>query len=170
MLHKLYFASLGGESEPKSALREALTRDFGSVDHWREEFSAIGKAQGGGGPGWVLLTWSRRDGKLVNQCNGFTVAALLTLSGAFSGLGYHGWYSTETAFAASAQEKAQAHSSLNQVPLRCALSTPLMLRAMRLRLIASLRKPNPTGMRSLRRSRRARRVKLSCCSIHSVIN
>jgi superoxide dismutase, Fe-Mn family len=30
------------------------------------EFSAMGKAQGGGS-GWVLLTWSRRDRKLLNQ-------------------------------------------------------------------------------------------------------
>jgi hypothetical protein len=51
----------------------------------------------------------------LNLRNGFTVAALLALSGAFSGLGYHGWYSTEVALAASAQEKAQARSSRNQV-------------------------------------------------------
>lgn len=66
IVHELYFASLGEESEPESVLREALTRDFGSVDRWRAEFSAMGKAQGGGS-GWVLLTWWRRDGKLVNQ-------------------------------------------------------------------------------------------------------
>ena len=47
--------------------------------------------------------------------NGFIVAALLAGSGAFSGPGYHGWYSTGVAWAASAQEKAQARSSLNQV-------------------------------------------------------
>jgi len=47
--------------------------------------------------------------------NGFIVAALLAGSGAFSGPGYHRWYSTGVAWAASAQEKAQARSSLNQV-------------------------------------------------------
>jgi hypothetical protein len=47
--------------------------------------------------------------------NGFIVAALLAASGAFSGLGYHGWYSTGVALAASAQEKTQARNSLNQV-------------------------------------------------------
>lgn len=41
--------------------------------------------------------------------------ALFGSSFALSGLGYHGWYSTETALAASAQEKAQARNSLNQV-------------------------------------------------------
>jgi Fe-Mn family superoxide dismutase len=66
ILHEIFFASLGDESAPERELRDALARDFGSVDHWRAEFSAIGKAQGGGS-GWVLLTWSQRDRKLVNQ-------------------------------------------------------------------------------------------------------
>ena len=66
ILHELFFASLGDESAPEGELRDALTRDFGSLDRWQAEFSAMGKAQGGGS-GWVLLTWSPRDGKLVNQ-------------------------------------------------------------------------------------------------------
>jgi len=66
ILHELFFASLGDESAPEGELREALTRDFGSFDRWQGEFSAMAKAQGGGS-GWVLLTWSPRDGKLINQ-------------------------------------------------------------------------------------------------------
>jgi superoxide dismutase, Fe-Mn family len=66
ILHELFFASLGEESQPAGELHDALVRDFGSVDRWRAEFSAMGKAQGGGS-GWVLLTWSPRDRKLVNQ-------------------------------------------------------------------------------------------------------
>jgi superoxide dismutase, Fe-Mn family len=66
ILHELFFASLGSESEPEGELRDALVRDFGSIDRWRAEFSAMGKAQGGGS-GWILLTWSPRDRKLVNQ-------------------------------------------------------------------------------------------------------
>ncbi len=66
ILHELFFASLGAESEPDSTMREALARDFGSVERWRAEFAAMGKAQGGGS-GWVLLTYSPRDRKLVNQ-------------------------------------------------------------------------------------------------------
>lgn len=66
ILHEVFFASLGEESAPEGALREALERDFGSVERWTAEFSAMGKAQGGGS-GWVLLTWSPRDRKLVNQ-------------------------------------------------------------------------------------------------------
>ena len=66
ILHELYFESLGGEGEPDGVLGDALARDFGSVDRWRAEFSAMGKAQGGGS-GWVLLTYSPRDNRLVNQ-------------------------------------------------------------------------------------------------------
>jgi len=66
ILHEVFFSSLGDESTPEGELREAITRDFGSVDRWHAEFSAMGKAQGGGS-GWVLLTWSPRDRKLINQ-------------------------------------------------------------------------------------------------------
>ena len=66
ILHELFFASLGEESAPEGELREALIRDFGNIDRWRAEFSAMGKAQGGGS-GWVLLTWSPRGRRLVNQ-------------------------------------------------------------------------------------------------------
>ena len=66
ILHELFFASLGDESTPEGELRDGLTHDFGSFDRWHAEFSAMGKVQGGGS-GWVLLTWSPRDRKLVNQ-------------------------------------------------------------------------------------------------------
>jgi len=66
ILHELYFDSLGGGGSPTGALTDAITRDFGSVERWRAEFSAMGKAEGGGS-GWVLLTYSPRDKRLVNQ-------------------------------------------------------------------------------------------------------
>src|SRR3989475_9257340 len=44
ILHELFFASLGTESEPEGELRDALARDFGTLDRWRAEFSAMGKA------------------------------------------------------------------------------------------------------------------------------
>jgi Fe-Mn family superoxide dismutase len=66
ILHELFFASLGEASAPDAAMRDALARDFGSPERWRDEFVAMGKALGGGS-GWVLLAWSRRDGRLVNQ-------------------------------------------------------------------------------------------------------
>ncbi len=66
ILHELYFDSLGAEGEPDRALREAIARDFGSFEQWRAEFVAMGKALGGGS-GWVLLTYSHRDRRLINQ-------------------------------------------------------------------------------------------------------
>ena len=66
ILHELYFDGLGEGSEPGPLLREALARDFGSFARWQAEFTAMGKALGGGS-GWVLLSWSARDRKLVNQ-------------------------------------------------------------------------------------------------------
>jgi Fe-Mn family superoxide dismutase len=66
LLHELYFASMGGEGKTTQPMSEALARDFGSVQRWRIEFSAMGYALGGGS-GWVLLTWMPRDGHLINQ-------------------------------------------------------------------------------------------------------
>lgn len=66
ILHELFFDGLGEQSAPGRVLQEAITRDFGSYDRWRSEFIGMGKALGGGS-GWVLLSWSPRDGKLVNQ-------------------------------------------------------------------------------------------------------
>ena len=65
-LHELYFAGLTGGEKPAARLGAALERDFGSVAGWAAEFSALGKALGGGS-GWALLTWSGRDGRLMNQ-------------------------------------------------------------------------------------------------------
>lgn len=66
ILHELYFDGLGGGGAPTGDLAAALTRDFGSVDRWRAEFAAMGRAEGGGS-GWVLLTWSTHGKRLVNQ-------------------------------------------------------------------------------------------------------
>ena len=65
VLHEVYFAGLAPAERASPTLAQALERDFGSYDRWAAEFSAMGKALGGGS-GWVLLTWSRRDGRLVN--------------------------------------------------------------------------------------------------------
>jgi superoxide dismutase, Fe-Mn family len=66
ILHEIYFDGLGGTGRPMGALAEAIARDFGSLDRWRVEFSAMGKAEGGGS-GWVILAYSPRDKRLVNQ-------------------------------------------------------------------------------------------------------
>ncbi len=67
LLHELYFASLGGAGQAMTpAFALALSANFGSIERWREEFIAMGKALGGGS-GWVLLTFQPREGTLVNQ-------------------------------------------------------------------------------------------------------
>jgi Fe-Mn family superoxide dismutase len=66
ILHELFFDGLGEPGEPGPVLRAALERDFGSHARWRAEFVAMGKALGGGS-GWVLLSWSPRAARLVNQ-------------------------------------------------------------------------------------------------------
>jgi superoxide dismutase, Fe-Mn family len=65
ILHEFYFAGLGEQNQPGSVLTDAIARDFGSLDRWRTQFVAMGKAQGGGS-GWVILTYSPRDKRLIN--------------------------------------------------------------------------------------------------------
>ncbi|MEA2982065.1 MAG: superoxide dismutase, Fe-Mn family [Alphaproteobacteria bacterium] len=66
ILHELFFDGLGEPSEPGADFNQILARDFVSYERWRSEFVAMGKALAGGS-GWVLLSWSPRDRKLVNQ-------------------------------------------------------------------------------------------------------
>ena len=66
ILHELYFDGLGESGVPGGKLAAAIKNDFGSLERWQTEFSCMGKAQGGGS-GWVLLTYSQRDKRLVNQ-------------------------------------------------------------------------------------------------------
>ena len=66
ILHEVYFDGLGGGDRPSGTLADAITKDFGSIDRWRAEFAAMGKAEGGGS-GWVILAYSPRDKRLVNQ-------------------------------------------------------------------------------------------------------
>lgn len=67
LLHELYFACLGGDGrDVPEAVAQAISRDFGSVDRWRQEFTALAEALAGGA-GWVLLTYVPRDGRLINQ-------------------------------------------------------------------------------------------------------
>jgi Fe-Mn family superoxide dismutase len=67
ILHELYFESLGeAPTRPSGVFAEALARDFGSLDRWRAEFAATGKALDGGS-GWVILTYAPRDKRLFNH-------------------------------------------------------------------------------------------------------
>lgn len=66
ILHELYFECLGeAPTRPSGVFAEALARDFGSLDRWKAEFAATGKALGGGS-GWVLLAYSPHDKRLIN--------------------------------------------------------------------------------------------------------
>jgi Fe-Mn family superoxide dismutase len=67
LLHELYFASLGGDGRKvPDTLADAMVRDFGSVNRWRREFTALASAASNSA-GWVLLTYVPRDGRLINQ-------------------------------------------------------------------------------------------------------
>jgi superoxide dismutase, Fe-Mn family len=66
ILHEISFDGLGGGTKASGPLADAIARDFGSMDRWRAEFAAMGKAEGGGS-GWVILAYSPRDKRLVNQ-------------------------------------------------------------------------------------------------------
>lgn len=77
ILHEVYFEGFGEAAKPAAQLAVAIERDFGSHEKWAAEFSTTGKALGGGS-GWVLLTWSPRDHRLVNQ---WAVDHTMTLAG-----------------------------------------------------------------------------------------
>lgn len=67
LLHELYFSSLGGDGVTLApAMALALEASFGSVERWRAEFVAMGKAMAGGS-GWVLLGFLPGEGALVNS-------------------------------------------------------------------------------------------------------
>ncbi|MBN9051021.1 MAG: Fe-Mn family superoxide dismutase [Rhizobiales bacterium] len=66
ILHELFFDGLGDQSKPGAQLHEAIASDFGSFERWQSEFAGTAKALGGGS-GWVLLSWSPRDKRLINQ-------------------------------------------------------------------------------------------------------
>src|SRR5437660_9424630 len=66
-LHELYFGNLGGEGNKiPDPVRAMLEEHFGSVARWRREFVETAQSLAGG-YGWVLLSYSRRDRRLVNQ-------------------------------------------------------------------------------------------------------
>jgi Fe-Mn family superoxide dismutase len=76
-LHELYFGSLGGDgavsftgsgvgSKIASPVEAALEQHFGNVAAWRREFIALAHALAGSA-GWVLLGYTRGDGRLSNQ-------------------------------------------------------------------------------------------------------
>jgi Fe-Mn family superoxide dismutase len=66
ILHEHYFNVLGGDGKIGGALAKAIARNFGSIDRWRAEFTALGKAEGGGS-GWAVLSYSPHFKRLFNS-------------------------------------------------------------------------------------------------------
>jgi superoxide dismutase, Fe-Mn family len=63
LLHELYFDNLAPKPpEPKEGVREALTKRFGSVDRWIEDFRACCMAANG----WGILARDVVNGTLYN--------------------------------------------------------------------------------------------------------
>jgi len=64
-LHELYFGNMGKTSSLKSdtPLYQAIAKDFGSYNQWKEDFMATGQIRG---IGWVILYLDPKNGKLVN--------------------------------------------------------------------------------------------------------
>lgn len=66
VLHEIYFEGFAGAESPGAPLASRIETDFGSLDAWRNEFAAMGRALAGGS-GWALLVWSARLGRLINS-------------------------------------------------------------------------------------------------------
>ncbi len=62
ILHEAYFDILGGDGKPYGKIIEAIAQNFGSFNHWQEEFKALGLCS----RGWVILSYDFNDGKLRN--------------------------------------------------------------------------------------------------------
>ncbi len=65
VLHALFWKNLGpnGGGDPGGALAEQINRDFGSIDGFREQFTAA--AMGIQGSGWAALSWEPVAGQLL---------------------------------------------------------------------------------------------------------
>ncbi len=65
VLHELYFENMGTKkARPTGRLADIISRDFGSIERWTDNFKACGMAA----RGWVMLGLSTYDGRLHNYC------------------------------------------------------------------------------------------------------
>ena len=62
ILHELYFANLGGDGKPGSAIQSALATAFGSYGRFEELFRSTGMSLAGGS-GWTILELSLQTGE-----------------------------------------------------------------------------------------------------------
>lgn len=66
-LHEYYFSNLksgGGAIPAGSQLAKALEANFGSVEAWQKDFTAVSKMRG---VGWAILSQDPHTGKLANH-------------------------------------------------------------------------------------------------------
>jgi superoxide dismutase, Fe-Mn family len=67
ILHEIYFECIGeAPTQPSGVFAQALSRDFTSLDRWKAEFAAMGKALTDG-KGLVILAYTPRDKRLINH-------------------------------------------------------------------------------------------------------
>lgn len=66
LLHELYFDNLGGNGEITSEMKQVFIEGFGSVAAWQEDFTKTAKSLGGGS-GWVILSYVKEAGIIINQ-------------------------------------------------------------------------------------------------------
>ena len=76
VLHELYFENLkGGKgSRPSEKLAELISKNFGSMEKWKEDFKACGIAL----RGWAVLVLDLSTGRLIN--NGLDAHNLYTMT------------------------------------------------------------------------------------------
>jgi Fe-Mn family superoxide dismutase len=61
--HEVYFEHLGGDGgDPRGAIGDLITRDFGSAEAWRADLKATGMA----GRGWAWTAYDWDEGRLFN--------------------------------------------------------------------------------------------------------
>ena len=69
LLHELYFDNLGGSGKMTHTLEQILVEGFGSVKAWKDDFIKTAKSLSGGS-GWVMLSYVKEAGVLINQIAG----------------------------------------------------------------------------------------------------
>ena len=63
ILHELYFQNIGGKtSEPDQLTSQRISKDFGCVSDWIEDFVATAKVS----RGWAVLAFEQRSGRFRN--------------------------------------------------------------------------------------------------------
>lgn len=62
-LHELYFEALSPNHSPSKTVTDLLTRDFGSVEKWKENIFNVATMRG---VGWALLAQDKKNDNLTN--------------------------------------------------------------------------------------------------------